>query len=73
MQYTNHSVGKSNSRGHHESRRAYASPHLERLGDVRDITFGGSPGAGDSGAELIQRAAGASSSPYDLYDEETLP
>lgn len=31
------------------TRRAYARPRLEVLGDVRDLTLGGSPGIGDSG------------------------
>lgn len=30
-------------------RRPYRPPRLEVLGDVRDLTFGGSPGIGDSG------------------------
>jgi hypothetical protein len=34
------------------SRRAYARPRLEVLGDVRDLTLGGSPGIGDSGDPL---------------------
>ncbi len=29
--------------------RPYATPRLEALGDIRDITLGGSPGQGDSG------------------------
>ena len=31
------------------SRRAYQRPQLEVLGDIRDLTLGGSPGIGDSG------------------------
>lgn len=31
-------------------KRPYRTPRLERLGDVRDLTLGGSPGAGDSGS-----------------------
>lgn len=30
-------------------RRPYTPPHLEALGDLRDLTLGGSPGTGDSG------------------------
>jgi len=30
-------------------RCAYACPRLEVLGDIRDLTLGGSPGTGDSG------------------------
>jgi hypothetical protein len=32
-----------------EPRRAYVSPRLVELGDLRSLTLGGSPGAGDSG------------------------
>jgi len=32
-----------------DSRLIYASPTLKFLGDVRDVTLGGSPGTGDSG------------------------
>ena len=32
-----------------QNRRAYARPRLEVLGDIRDLTLGGSPGVGDSG------------------------
>lgn len=31
------------------SRRAYTRPWLEVLGDIRDLTLGGTPGVGDSG------------------------
>ena len=34
--------------------RAYSSPVLEVLGDIRDLTMGGSPGAGDSGAAYVE-------------------
>lgn len=30
-------------------RKSYESPALTPLGDVRDLTLGGSPGTGDSG------------------------
>lgn len=30
-------------------RRSYACPRLEVLGDIRDLTLGGTPGTGDSG------------------------
>ncbi len=30
------------------ARRPYTPPVLEEYGDVRDLTLGGSPGAGDS-------------------------
>jgi len=32
-----------------DSRRIYATPVLKYLGDVRDLTLGGSTGTGDSG------------------------
>lgn len=32
--------------------RAYEPPTLEVLGDVRDLTLGGTPGEGDSGNPL---------------------
>ena len=32
-----------------EPARRYLPPRVEPLGDVRDLTFGGSPGVGDSG------------------------
>ena len=34
-------------------RRAYARPQLEILGDLRNLTLGGTPGVGDSGNPLI--------------------
>jgi hypothetical protein len=36
-------------------REAYETPVLIRLGDVRDLTLGGSPGSGDSGDPGAQR------------------
>jgi len=30
-------------------KKLYRKPHLERLSDLRTLTLGGSPGAGDSG------------------------
>ncbi|MFC1681760.1 hypothetical protein ACFL1S_08295 [Pseudomonadota bacterium] len=36
-------------------RKPYSAPKLENLGDVRSMTFGGSPGFGDSGMnQMIQ-------------------
>lgn len=35
--------------------RAYRSPLLQELGDVRTLTLGGSPGATDSGGSLVTR------------------
>ncbi|MBN1400971.1 MAG: lasso RiPP family leader peptide-containing protein [Anaerolineae bacterium] len=31
--------------------KPYAPPRLQLLGDIRDLTMGGSPGIGDSGVE----------------------
>ncbi len=36
-------------------REAYETPTLILLGDVRDLTLGGSPGSGDSGDPGTQR------------------
>lgn len=36
----------------------YVSPRLRSLGDVRDLTLGGSPGSGDSGAPTQQNIPG---------------
>jgi hypothetical protein len=30
-------------------RKPYRKPHLDKLGDLRTLTLGGSPGTGDSG------------------------
>jgi hypothetical protein len=37
------------------SRLPYSAPKLTVLGDVRDLTMGGSPGIGDSGNATIQQ------------------
>lgn len=39
-------------------RAAYAPPELLRLGDLRSVTLGGSPGSGDSGAPTAQNIPG---------------
>jgi hypothetical protein len=39
-------------------RRPYAPPRLEALGDVRDLTLGGSPGLGDSGNPTVFQPPG---------------
>jgi hypothetical protein len=36
------------------TKRPYHPPVLEVLGDIRDLTMGGSPGAGDSGAAYVE-------------------
>jgi hypothetical protein len=38
-----------------DARLEYQAPQLVRLGDVRDLTLGGSPGIGDSGNAGVQR------------------
>ena len=35
-----------------ELRRFYIEPRLEVMGNIRDLTLGGSPGTGDSGASF---------------------
>jgi hypothetical protein len=39
-------------------RRPYRSPRLERLGDLRNLTLGGSPGMGDSANSAIEAPLG---------------
>jgi len=43
------SMGKSVQTGSASRKRVYSTPSLERLGDIRALTLGGSPGNGDSG------------------------
>ncbi|MEM9302698.1 MAG: lasso RiPP family leader peptide-containing protein [Pseudomonadota bacterium] len=35
-------------------RRPYEAPVVEDLGDVRDVTMGGSPGTTDSGNQFVE-------------------
>ncbi|MCB1628644.1 MAG: lasso RiPP family leader peptide-containing protein [Xanthomonadales bacterium] len=37
------------------SKQPYETPELRSLGDVRDLTLGGSPGTGDSGNPSLQQ------------------
>jgi hypothetical protein len=37
------------SEGKHRPRKPYHRPGLEKLGDLRTLTLGGSPGTGESG------------------------
>lgn len=39
-------------------RRSYRPPRLVALGDLRGMTFGGSPGLNDSGSEFVQEPPG---------------
>ena len=41
-------MGRQEKKPEYAARREYRRPHLEVLGDVRDLTLGTSPGAGDS-------------------------
>ena len=47
-------VGQSEKSLRTHKRKEYSSARLLELGDVRDVTLGGSPGLGDSGAELSE-------------------
>lgn len=45
-------------------RSRYVTPRLETLGDIRDLTLGGSPGTGDSpGDPANQKSIGAGPQP----------
>jgi hypothetical protein len=37
------------------NKKEYVKPCLKNLGDIRDVTMGGSPGIGDSGSSGIQK------------------
>jgi len=41
---------KSNIGDNIQNKKQYKKPELTPLGDIRDMTMGGSPGFGDSGA-----------------------
>jgi len=36
-------------------KKDYKKPQLTALGDIRDVTMGGSPGTGDSGNAFVER------------------
>lgn len=38
-----------------QGKQPYEAPQLRELGDVRDLTLGGSPGTGDSGSAATQQ------------------
>lgn len=38
-----------------KSKKQYKKPELKPLGDIRDVTMGGSPGIGDSGNAGAER------------------
>jgi hypothetical protein len=47
-----------------EPRRPYASPRLVVLGDLRSLTLGGSPGAGDSGVGAPRKPLVVGEAPF---------
>jgi hypothetical protein len=53
-----------------EPRRPYASPRLVELGDLRSLTLGGSPGAGDSGTQPRKPLTFGSEAPFPPSDRE---
>ena len=53
-----------------ESRRPYVSPRLVDLGDLRSLTLGGSPGAGDSGIGAPRKPLIVGEAPIPPFDRE---
>ena len=53
-----------------ESRRPYVSPRLVDLGDLRSLTLGGSPGAGDSGMGAPRKPLIVEQAPFPPYDRQ---
>ncbi len=45
---------KTNLDKKQQSKSKYIKPQLIPLGDIRDVTMGGSPGSGDSGAAFTE-------------------
>lgn len=54
-----------------ESKRPYLSPRLVELGDLRSLTLGGSPGAGDSGIGSPRKPLVFGEAPIPPFDRET--
>lgn len=52
-------------------RRPYLSPRLVELGDLRSLTLGGSPGAGDSGIGSPRKPLVFGEAPIPPFDRET--
>ena len=52
------------------SRRPYVSPRLVDLGDLRSLTLGGSPGAGDSGIGAPRKPLIVEQAPFPPYDRQ---
>lgn len=53
-----------------KSRRPYVSPRLVELGDLRSLTLGGSPGAGDSGIGSPRKPLVIGEAPIPPFDRE---
>lgn len=51
-------------------RRPYVSPRLVDLGDLRSLTLGGSPGAGDSGIGAPRKPLVIGEAPIPPYIDE---
>lgn len=51
-------------------RRPYVSPRLVELGDLRSLTLGGSPGAGDSGVGPRKPLVIGSEAPFPPSDRD---
>lgn len=54
-----------------EPRRPYVSPRLVELGDLRSLTLGGSPGAGDSGIGTPRKPLVFGEAPFPPSDRDT--
>jgi len=54
-----------------QPRRPYMSPRLVDLGDLRSLTLGGSPGAGDSGIGSPRKPLVFGEAPIPPFDRET--
>jgi hypothetical protein len=54
-----------------ELRRPYVSPRLVELGDLRSLTLGGSPGAGDSGIGQPRKPLVIGQAPFPSSDRDT--
>jgi hypothetical protein len=54
-----------------EPRRPYVSPRLVELGDLRSLTLGGSPGAGDSGVGRPRKPLVIGQAPFPSSDSDT--
>ncbi len=55
MNHTEHGHPQDLTTERSAPRIAYVAPELRELGDIRDLTLGGSLGTGDSGSPRTQR------------------